>query len=166
MLTSALLVQGGLKPDAAIHNSLMRLAFAEGATAKDLAQMLASLGGAHLQPDVHTYTLLLRAHGRQGDMDGAAEVMDQLQAAGRCLHMAVTTSRVESCALGFVWHMHADAEHSARVCMHPATAFAEQSHHEWACWAQRYCNLQQDTTLQTNVFGVTVAADFLQVWSG
>ena len=78
-------MQADLAPGTAIHNSLLRAALANGADADQIEQSIASMRAGGVQPDVQSYTVLLRAHGRQGDALGAAAVMSHLQALGRYL---------------------------------------------------------------------------------
>ena len=88
-------MQVDLTPDAAIHNSMLRAAFADGADAAQLQSSIDSMQRLGVLPDQQSYTILLRAHGRQGDAQGAAAVMSQLLAAGECIEIRLTSVRCE-----------------------------------------------------------------------
>ena len=65
---------------------MLRAAFANGADSAKLKASLDSMRLAGVRPDQQSFTILLRAHRRQGDAHGAAAVMSQLEASGGPTH--------------------------------------------------------------------------------
>ena len=61
---------------------MLRAELASGADAATLTASLRSMQSAGVQPDSQTFTVLIRAHGHEGQARRAAAVFAQLQAAG------------------------------------------------------------------------------------
>ena len=84
-------MQAGLAPDAAIHNSLLRVAFANGADIAKIKDSINAMESMGVRPDEKSYTVLLRAHSWQGDARGAAALLSRLQDSGGLLSACRST---------------------------------------------------------------------------
>lgn len=88
-------LQAGIASDTAIQNSVMRVAKQQGQTPAQLEGYLVHLHQLGLKPDEQTFNVLLRAYGAHQDLQGASNLLERMDKAGKT-PVAHLLSRLES----------------------------------------------------------------------
>lgn len=84
-------MQVGLQPDTAVYNSVLRLVAAEERFAPAaLEEVMADMVSRGVRPDRRSYFLLLQAHARHADLDGAKRVLQRMARDGASASLSLS----------------------------------------------------------------------------